>query len=200
MPHYQRQGTIPHKRHTQFRQPNGLLYHEEVIGAEGFSGISSMAYHIHPPTAIEQVGEAEDYRVTYADEKNMIHRHLQGRHVSAGGDWLSSRTYLLGNADVRLALCTPTVPMEYYYRNASCDELVYVHEGEGAVLSPLGRVAFTAGDYVHIPRTITHQWHISPDHPSRFLVIESASELRPPKRYCNQYGQLLEHSPTVSGT
>ena len=153
MPHYQHRGTIPPKRHTQFRQPNGSLYHEEVIGSEGFSGISSIAYHLHPPTSVERVGEVLDYPVAYADEPNMTHRHLRGSHVPTGGDWLSGRQYLLGNSDVRLALCSPTQPMKYYYRNASCDELVYVHEGEGALLSPLGRVSFTAGDYVHVPRT-----------------------------------------------
>ncbi len=195
MPHYLRRGNIPPKRHTQFRQPDGSLYHEEVIGSEGFSGISSIAYHINPPTAIERVEAPEQYSVPYADDKNMIHRHLLGKHVPGGGDWLSGRRYLLGNADVRLALCTPTEPMNYYYRNASCDELIYVHEGSGALLSPLGKVSFTAGDYVHVPRTITHQWKVSLDQPCRFLVIESASELRPPKRYRNQYGQLLEHSP-----
>ena len=195
MPHYIKHGKIPHKRHTQFRQPDGSLYYEEVIGAEGFNGVSSIAYHLHPPTSIERVEEPIDYQVTYSDEKNMIHRHLLGNDVPGGGDWLSGRTYLLGNADVRLALCSPTEAMSYYYRNASCDELVYVHEGEGELLSPLGRVAFTAGDYVHIPRTITHQWKINPEQTSRFLVIESASEVRPPKRYRNQFGQLLEHSP-----
>ena len=195
MPHYIQQGTIPPKRHTQFRQPDGSLYHEEVIGAEGFHGISSIAYHIHPPTSIEQVGDPEDYPVIYADERSMIHRHLLGAEVPSGGNWLSGRRYLLGNDDVRLALCSPTEPMDYYYRNASCDELVYVHEGRGELRSPLGRVAFTAGDYVHVPRTVTHQWKVDLNQPCRFLVIESASEVRPPKRYRNQYGQLLEHSP-----
>lgn len=195
MPHYQQYGSIPHKRHTQFRQPDGSLYQEEVIGAEGFSGISSIAYHIHPPTAVVRVEEPVDYAVTYADDKNMTHRHLVGQDVPSGGDWLSGRQYLLGNADVRLALCSPTEEMNYYYRNASCDELVYVHEGQGELLSPLGRVPFTAGDYVHVPRTITHQWKIDVNQPARFLVIESASEVRPPKRYRNQFGQLLEHSP-----
>ena len=195
MPHYQKHGDIPHKRHTQFRQPDGSLYHEEVIGAEGFSGISSIAYHLHPPTAVVRSGKATDYAVHYADEQNITHRHLLGQDVPAGGDWLSGRRYLLGNTDVRLALCSPTEPMDYFYRNASCDELVYVHDGQGELLSPLGKVPFTAGDYVHVPRTITHRWKINPDQPARFLVIESSSEVRPPKRYRNQFGQLLEHSP-----
>ena len=195
MPHYLQHGQIPPKRHTQFRQPDGSLYYEEVIGAEGFSGISSIAYHQHPPTAVSRVAEPVDYAVVYADDKNMIHRHLLGQDVEGGGDWLSGRKYLLGNADVRLALGSPTEPMDYFYRNASCDELVYVHEGAGELLSPLGKVAFTAGDYVHVPRTITHQWKVDLDQPCRFLVIESNSEIRPPKRYRNQFGQLLEHSP-----
>lgn len=195
MPYYIQHGQIPPKRHTQFRQPDGSLYYEEVIGAEGFSGVSSIAYHIHPPTAVERVAAPVDFAVPYADEKNMIHRHLLGQDVPPGGDWLSGRRYLLGNDDVRLALCLPTEPMDYFYRNATCDELVYVHEGKGSLLSPLGEVPFRAGDYVHIPRTITHQWHVDGDQPARFLVIESASEIRSPKRYRNQLGQLLEHSP-----
>ena len=195
MPHYQKHGDIPHKRHTQFRQPDGSLYHEEVIGAEGFSGISSIAYHLHPPTAVVRVEEPVDYTITYADDKSMTHRHLLGQDVPAGGDWLSGRRYLLGNTDVRLALCSPTEPMDYFYRNASCDELIYVHEGQGELLSPLGKVSFVAGDYVHVPRTITHRWKVDLEQPARFLVIESNSEVRPPKRYRNQFGQLLEHSP-----
>ncbi len=195
MSHYVQQGDIPPKRHIQFRQPDGSLYYEEVIGAEGFSGISSIAYHIHPPTAVARVEAPVAFGSAYTDEKNMIHRHLVGKQVAGGGDWLSGRHYLLGNSDVQLALCSPTEPMNYFYRNAASDELVYVHEGSGKLLSPLGEVAFTAGDYVHVPRTITHQWQIDLDQPTRFLVIESASEVHPPKRYRNNSGQLLEHSP-----
>ena len=195
MPYYIQQGDIPHKRHTQFRQPDGSLYYEEVIGAEGFSGISSIAYHINPPTVISKVREPLDFAVTYADEKKMIHRHVKGAEVEKRGDWLSGRQYMMGNDDVRLALCLPTENTSYFYRNASSDELIYVHDGEGELLSPLGSVAFQAGDYVHVPRTVTHQWKINLKEPSRFLVIESSSEISPPKRYRNQFGQLLEHSP-----
>lgn len=195
MAYYIQHGKIPPKRHTQFRKEDGALYYEEVIGAEGFSGISSIAYHIHPPTSIEKVGEIQEYGVQYAESKNMQHRHLKGAALSARGDWLSGRQYMMGNEDVKLAICQPSQPMNYYFRNASADELIYVHDGEGELWSSLGKVAFTAGDYVHVPRTITHQWRINLEKPSRFLVIESNSEIRFPKKYRNQYGQLLEHSP-----
>ncbi|WKN33309.1 homogentisate 1,2-dioxygenase [Porifericola rhodea] len=195
MAYYTQRGKIPQKRHTQFRKEDGSLYYEEVIGAEGFSGISSIAYHINPPTAIEKVGDAQDYSVAFAESKNMQHRHLKGAKLQAKGDWLSGRQYIMGNDDVKLAVCQPKESMNYFVRNAVADELIYVHEGEGELLSPLGSVKFTQGDYVHIPRTITHQWKTNIDKPSRFLVIESNSEVRFPKRYRNQFGQLLEHSP-----
>jgi homogentisate 1,2-dioxygenase len=188
-------GQVPPKRHIQFRKPDGGLYAEEVIGAEGFSGLSAIAYHLHPPTLVDRIEEPIPYAVTYADEAFLRHRHLKGAGVEPGGDWLSGRRYLLGNGDVRLALCCPTEPMDYFYRHATSDELVFVHDGEGTLETVLGTIAFRQGDYVHVPRTITHRWTFEGDTPPRLLVIEASSEIRFPKRYRNQFGQLLEHSP-----
>ena len=56
MTYYHRLGEIPPKRHTQFRQPDGSLYAEELVSSRGFSGIYSNLYHIHPPTRVEKVG------------------------------------------------------------------------------------------------------------------------------------------------
>lgn len=194
MPHYTRLGTIPHKRHTQMRKPDGSLYSEEVIGAEGFSGISSIAYHIHPPTIVDRVADPIPWRVEYADLDFLSHRHIHGYDVPSSGDWLESRRYIMGNADVRLAVCSPDKAMDYFYRNAVADEMVYVHDGEGVLESPFGPVPFRQGDYVHVPRTITHRWNVTSS-TCRFLIIESFSEIHSPKRYRNAFGQLLEHSP-----
>ncbi len=193
--HYVRIGQVPHKRHTQFRKPDGSLYAEEVVGAEGFSGASSICYHLHPPTLVDRIEEPIPFRVEYADKDFLRHRHVKGFDVPSGGDWLSGRQYLMGNSDVRLALCRPTEAMNFFYKNASCDELIYVHEGEGTLESILGNVSFTKGDYVYVPRTVTHRWSFSGPLSPRLLVIEAPSEFRFPKRYRNQFGQLLEHSP-----
>lgn len=195
MPFYTQLGNVPHKRHTQFVKPDGGLYKEEVIGAEGFSGISSIAYHIHEPTLVERIEDPIPYTVEYADADFLRHRHIKGFEFDGGGDWISGRTYIMGNSDVRLAMCTPDKPTEVFYKNASCDELVFVHQGEGTLRTPLGDVEFQQGDYVHIPRTLTHQWVFSGSVPPRTLVIEAESEIRFPKRYRNEFGQLLEHSP-----
>ena len=197
MPHYVRLGNVPQKRHTVFPRPDGALHTEEVIGAEGFSGIQSIAYHLHPPTLVEEIGEAQNVAVEFVDEPFLRHRHFKGLEAEPQGDFLSGRTAILGNADVVLYVVAPTeaMPEDTFYRNASCDELTYVHDGEGRVETPLGTVEFTQGDYVHIPRTLTQRWVFTGDVQPRLLVIEAPSEFHPPKRYRNQFGQLLEHSP-----
>ena len=55
MSYYFKLGEIPHKRHTQFRQPDGSLYHEELMGIHGFTGDKSLLYHLRPPTAVERI-------------------------------------------------------------------------------------------------------------------------------------------------
>ena len=197
MPFYVKMGHVPHKRHTQFRRPDGALYTEEVIGAEGFSGIASIAYHVHPPTLVDEVLEPEPYGAEYVEADFLRHRHFLGKEVQPGGDWLSGRRYIMGNADVALALAAPAEPMDdaTFYKNASCDELVYVHDGEGRLETPLGTVPFTQGDYVHVPRTLTHRWVFSGEAQPRLLVIEAPTSFQPPRRYHNHYGQLLEHAP-----
>ena len=55
--HYYALGNIPHKRHIQFRKPDGSLYHEQLFSTEGFSDMYSTLYHCYPPTQITQVGE-----------------------------------------------------------------------------------------------------------------------------------------------
>ena len=47
-------GSVPPKRHTQHRRPDGkqALYYEELMGEEGFSSDSSLLYHRGMPSAI----------------------------------------------------------------------------------------------------------------------------------------------------
>ena len=52
MPSYHRLGTIPRKRHVAFRRPDGSLHSEELMGSHGFSGPSSLLYHLHAPTRV----------------------------------------------------------------------------------------------------------------------------------------------------
>ena len=52
---YAARGSIPPKRHTQHRAPDGALYAEELFGVEGFTGRSSLLYHVTPPTQTHRI-------------------------------------------------------------------------------------------------------------------------------------------------
>lgn len=194
MPFYYRLGAIPHKRHTQFRKPDGSLYSEQVMGTKGFSGIQSLLYHHHPPTALHRVERVATQEVAYRDYGPLRHRHFLTRDVPPGGDPISARRVLLGNSDVTLGVARPTEPMRYLYRNGGCDELIFVHEGRGRLESVFGTLTYREGDYLVIPVGTTYRI-VAETPEQRFLVIESNGPIATCRRYRNEHGQLLEHSP-----
>jgi homogentisate 1,2-dioxygenase len=196
MAYYHRLGQIPRKRHTQFRQPDGSLYSEQLVGTQGFHGVSSLLYHVHPPTQIKHVGTPKPYAPKLLKDRPLQPEHLRTlAQTSTGGDYLAARQTLLGNADVTISICNPTdKQMGYYYKNAQADEVIFVHEGRGELWSQMGKVAFEPGDYVVVPRTVIHQFHFE-EGPVRLMIVESFSPVETVRRYRNHFGQLLEHSP-----
>jgi homogentisate 1,2-dioxygenase len=195
MPFYQKSGRIPHKRHTTFRKEDGSLYHEELFGTIGFDGMSTLLYHEHPPTMVKEVLESEDVKPKIAVEKNMKAYLLEGFKVPATDDYLSSRTPVLTNNDLTISLAAPRKSMvDYFYKNAQQDEMIFVHEGSGTLYTQMGALIFGPGDYLLIPRGMIQQLHFDTAD-NRLFIVESASPIYTPKRYRNWFGQLLEHSP-----
>ncbi|MFJ9558659.1 homogentisate 1,2-dioxygenase [Streptomyces fuscichromogenes] len=196
MPYYHRAGTIPPKRHTQHRDPDGKLYYEELMGEEGFSSDSSLLYHRHIPSAVRE------YRVWDLGDQSLVPNHpLLPRHLTAhklfaegetGVDAVTGRRLLLGNEDVRLAYVVADAPSPYH-RNAIGDECLYVEDGRARVETVFGNLEVGDGDYVIVPRATTYR--IVPDGVVRIYAIEANSHIGPARRYLSKNGQLLEHSP-----
>jgi homogentisate 1,2-dioxygenase len=195
MPSYQRLGEIPHKRHTQFRKPDGSLYAEELFGTEGFSGCYSLLYHEHPPTRVSAIeAVASTHVVEEWPQETHRHHHLKTNDLEPAGDPVTGQRVLFYNNDVALAVVRPTERMDYYYRNAECDEIYFIHDGKGVLETIFGLLPYSEGDYLVIPRGTTYRFLQEPGE-SRFLYVESHGPIEPPKRYRNEFGQLLEHSP-----
>ena len=194
MPRYMQLGSIPPKRHTQFRKPDGSLYAEQVFGTKGFSGIASILYHCYLPTQVEEFAALQEARLELLPEVPLRHRHLKTWNIAAGGDPITGRVLLMLNADVSISLCRPTEKMAYFYKNADSDELLFVHEGSGRLETMFGTLAYRPGDYLIVPRGIIYSV-VAETAEARMLVIESCSAVEVPRRYRNEYGQLLEHSP-----
>lgn len=91
MPFYHQMGKIPAKRHVVYRQENGSLYHEELVGTQGFSGLSSLVYHLHPPTRVIRTGEPYSIKPKVAIENNMKSLSFQGFEIPVETDYLEKQ-------------------------------------------------------------------------------------------------------------
>ncbi|GAC1664294.1 MAG: homogentisate 1,2-dioxygenase [Candidatus Limnocylindrales bacterium] len=195
--YYVRNGSVPRQRHTQHRRPDGGLYAEELFGVEGFSGRSSLLYHLTPPTRTHKIEAIRRITLEAADDDLHRHRLTKTGAVEPRGDIVSGRIPLYFNHDVVFGIVRPaaSMPDDRFYRNGIADEMLFVHEGTGTCRTIFGDLAYGPGDYLVLPIGTT--WRLDPDPGSeqRMLYLEAPSEIEPPKRYRNDYGQLLEHSP-----
>jgi homogentisate 1,2-dioxygenase len=195
MTYYYRLGRVPRKRHTQFRQPDGSLYHEELVGIRGFTGIKSLLYHLYPPTQVHKILLEQVVTLEFEELGPLQHRHLRTGKAAPGGDAIAARIPLMANADVYISVAQPTEPMSYWYRFAQGDEVIFIHDGSGILESQFGVLHYRPGDYLVIPTGVI--WRILPDADvaQRMLIIEVQGHIEPPARYLNRYGQFLEHAP-----
>lgn len=195
MPFYHRLGTIPPKRHTQFRKPDGNLYAEELVSTEGFSSIYSLVYHCHPPTLVQDIGKPWSVEPKAAVKQNLQHRSFLTFKTPPTDDYLKSRVVMMFNKDLQVSVAAPRKSMsDYFYKNSDADEVIFVHEGSGVFRSVYGELTFSYGDYIVVPRGTIYQLHFN-DENNRLFIVDSFSPIYPPKRYQNSFGQLLEHSP-----
>ncbi len=195
MPIYHTLGKIPAKRHTVYRQPNGKLYAEELVSTEGFSGMYSLVYHTHPPTIVKSLGTPYSVEPKIAKEKHLRHTSLLGFNIKQENDYLKSRKPVLVNADLQISLAAPKKSMtDYFYKNSQADEVIFIHKGTGTLKTGFGKIKFSYGDYLVVPRGTIYQMEFD-DENNRLFIIESYSPIRFPKRYQNQFGQLMEHAP-----
>jgi len=195
MPVYHKMGQIPAKRHTVFRKPDGNLYAEELVSTEGFSSLYSLVYHCHPPTIVKTLGKAYSVEPKIAVERHLKHTSLIGFNIQPEDDYLESRKAVLVNNDLHIVLAAPKKSMtDYFYKNSQADEMIFIHEGSGKLKTGFGEIRFSYGDYLIIPRGTIYQMEFD-DEKNRLFIVESFSPIRAPKRYLNEYGQFLEHSP-----
>lgn len=193
MPFYHALGKIPHKRHTQFKKADGKLYREELMGLEGFSSIQSILYHHFLPPRVKQLEDLGPTKPDYVDFGPIRHRAFKTAQTPLGSDAVSGRIPLLGNNDVVLGVSRSKNSMDYFYRNSQAYETWWVHSGAGILKSQFGNLPFRKGDYIVIPFGVT--WQMQLNEESKFFTIENPSQIEAPKRYRNNYGQMLEHAP-----
>ncbi len=195
MAQYHKLGSLPPKRHTQFRKPDNELYAEELVSTHGFSNVYSLIYHCYPPTLIKSIGEPFSIGPEIAFEKSLKHQSFEGFNIKPVDDYLKSRIPVLVNSDVHMSLSSPQSSMkDYFFKNADADEVIFIHEGTGTIKTIYGQLDFKYGDYIVVPRGTVYQLTFN-DKNNRLFIVESFTAIEFPKRYRNAYGQLEEHAP-----
>ena len=188
-------GSVPAKRHTIHEKPEGGIYYEQLFGTEGFHGLSSLLYHTHRPTMISSYGETFDLKPKAAIENNIKSRMLEGFNIKSKDDYLKARTPVLFNDDVQIDIASPKKgTINYFYKNSDSDEILFIQKGSGILKTLFGELKFNYADYLVIPRGTIYKVEFETSD-NKLLVIESKSPIVTPKRYRNEFGQLLEHSP-----
>src|SRR5258707_4321410 len=196
MPIYHTLGKIPKKRDIAFKMPGGGIYVEELVGHEGFTGTSALMYHIHPPTTVKSVRRVREIKFEADPDQTLHHRHFLTSRIKKGGSATLDRIPLLFNQDIAMLYVEPDKTDDHFYRNAQCDEVVYVAKGGGLLETVYGDLPFREGDYLVIHRGILHRYKIdSKAEKPKFLIFESRGHVRTPKRYRNEFGQLKEGAP-----
>jgi len=194
MPIYHSLGEVPRKRHCVAENPDGGIYYEHLIGNLGFQGCSSLLYSLHRPTRVLRTRMREQMPWESDPDRTLRMRHFRTHQLSPPGPSpVLDRTPVLYNDDLAISISQPSRDDDFFYRNAMGDEILFVTEGGGVLESQMGELPFGSGDYLVVPRGILYRLHL--DGPQIHLVIESRGHVRTPKRYRNEHGQLLEHSP-----
>lgn len=195
MPIYHKLGDFPQKRHIQFEKPSGGLYYEQLFGTEGFHGHSSLLYHVHRPTQVKEITKSYSVEPKIAIGKNIKSLLLKGFELKPEDDFLDSRKAMLVNKDCTIGLAAPRKSLtQYFFKNADADEMIFIHKGSGKLRTMMGNIDFEYGDYLIIPRGMIYQIQFNTEE-NRLFYVESFAPFYTPKRYKNESGQLLEHSP-----
>ena len=151
------QGT--HSRQAHADMPPGT--YEREISKEGFFGPAAFLHHKHPPTGwVKFEGPLRPRAFDLIK--------LDGAPLSP---WAAP--VVLHNAAIEVRFWKLTAPMPTLARNADGDQLLFVHQGTGELFCDYGRLVYSTGDYLYLPRGT--MWRLSPTEPTAILMIQATN-------------------------
>jgi homogentisate 1,2-dioxygenase len=199
MPPYLRIGSLPPKRHMAHRHEPGYrgegIYYEEVVTTAGFGRAYGICYHLRPPTRVRKIEPAGEVPVQIAKAPVLRHHHLRTANLKSAGDPITGRIPLFANSDVILGRCRPSQPQQELYRNATADEVIFVHKGRGTLHTMYGPLPFKPYDYIVIPHCTTYRLEFDVGPQPDLLYVEAAGNVWVPPKYLNADGQIRLGAP-----
>ena len=186
-------GIVPRAPHA-----GPLLQHvyEQEHGRGGFSGKVSHTYHLYPPT--NWLPDETTSLPDWAPHWESPLRPLGGVHHALGvappqiADVYRGMGRLVANATCAMNVVAPRGPMDYFFEHHAASMVFFVHEGGGMLETTFGPIAYGKGDFLIIPKGVTHRFDPAPG-PQYYWMYESFAG-DPEKSEAPTTGRFLTHS------
>ncbi|PCJ56383.1 MAG: homogentisate 1,2-dioxygenase [Planctomycetota bacterium] len=191
-------GEIPANKHVAVEgSVKGKILREELISTRGFSGIFSTKYHVHIPSGYSNLKVLQRPLIKLNDNIPKQYYHLLTNQLQVRGNFIENRVLLFQNDDVSISTIKITENYEKLFKNASQNELYFIHKGQGLIRTDYGNLKFKEGDYVVIPKSTIYQFHFELENnlETKIFLVENNEPYMIPKRFRNEFGQLNEVAP-----
>jgi homogentisate 1,2-dioxygenase len=149
------QGAYSRQAHADL--PGGAF--EREVSKEGFFGPATFFYHRRPPTGWTHFEGPLRPRAF----------NLAALGAAAQSPWAAP--IVLHNAFCEMRFWTLTRAMASLARNADGDLLAFIHQGDGELFCDYGRLSYSPGDYLYLPRGT--MWRLAPRTATAVLLIEA---------------------------
>ncbi|MGW0036819.1 homogentisate 1,2-dioxygenase [Gordonia sp. NPDC003376] len=170
-------GTVPRQARVGVANLN-----EEHFSRQGFFGPASMLYHARPPVEpIRREGTIAVRTVPVA-----------GVQLDDESNPHGLPTPIMRNDDLTVSFGRRSTAAPFLLRNIDADTLTFIHEGTGALATEFGVLTYTEGDFLLIPKGVTHRW--LPEAPTTSFVVESADPIT-----FTEHQQVGRHAPFDPG-
>ncbi|HEY3499617.1 MAG TPA: homogentisate 1,2-dioxygenase [Polyangiaceae bacterium] len=94
-----------------------------------------------------------------------------------------------------IGLARPARTDDAYFANGDGDELFFILRGAGTLRSAFGDLRFERGDYLVVPKGVSHRFLPAAGEEQAWLWLEFRGGLSLPQRYRNAVGQLRMDAP-----
>jgi len=146
-------------RQAHADMPEGT--YEREMSKEGFFGPAAFLHHKRPPTG-------------WTDFQGPLQPRafdLNRLNIAEGSPWAAPRVLFNAACDIRFWKLDG--PMAALARNGDGDQLLFIHQGKGALFCDFGHLAYEAGDYIVLPRGT--MWRLDPGAPTAVLMVEATN-------------------------
>lgn len=190
-------GEVADKHHVMLEGPDGSLRYEECLTRRGFDGAYSLLYHLRRPHLARVAEPAHGWRAPErADHALPLARRLfQTPRMPVGGAPVDARVPMLFNEDVTVGFAAPDQPDPVYVVDGDADEIVFVHEGTGTLVTPFGHLRYEAYDYVCVPKGVLHRFVPDAGVAQRWVTMHCPSGVGLLSQWRNEVGQLRMDAP-----